>query len=58
MHTRSWAEVLDDKPERAPVDTAKYLYEDEDEFEWKEAPPAKPMFDAVSILSKKGGREN
>ncbi|GFR99147.1 protein LTV1 homolog [Elysia marginata] len=54
----TWAEVLDDRSERAKVDTSKYLYEDEDEFEWKEAPKPKPKFDCVSILSLNSNTRN
>lgn len=54
----SWYEVLDDKSERPKIDTSKYLYESEDEFEWKEVPPSKPKFDCVSILSTRSNTRN
>lgn len=54
----SWFEVLDDKSERAKVDTSKYIYEDEDEYVWKDVPPAKPKYDCVSILSLRSSTRN
>ncbi|XP_005107858.1 protein LTV1 homolog [Aplysia californica] len=54
----SWAEVLDDKSEKPKIDSSKYLYEDEDEYEWKEVPPSKPKYDCVSILSLRSNTKN
>ncbi|KAK3706680.1 hypothetical protein RRG08_009315 [Elysia crispata] len=54
----SWSEVLDDRSARAKVDTSKYLYEDEDEVVWKDAPRSKPKFDCVSILSLNSNTRN
>ena len=44
--------MLDDRSARAEVDPSRYLFEDEDEIVWKDAPKPKPKFDCVSILSK------
>lgn len=54
----NWSELFDDKDARAKVDTSKYLYEDEDEFVWKDAPKPKPKFDCVSILSLNSNTRN
>ncbi|RUS89571.1 hypothetical protein EGW08_002689 [Elysia chlorotica] len=54
----SWAEVLDNRAERAKVDPSKYIYEDEDEVVWKDAPKPKPKFDCVSILSLNSNTRN
>ncbi|XP_059156394.1 protein LTV1 homolog [Physella acuta] len=54
----SWSEVLDDKSEKPKVDTSKYLYDDVDEYEWKEVAPSKPKFDCVSILSLNSNTRN
>ncbi|CAL1543542.1 unnamed protein product [Lymnaea stagnalis] len=54
----SWSEVLDDKADRPKIDTSKYLYDDVDEYEWKEVKPAKPKFDCVSILSLNSNTRN
>lgn len=54
----SWFEVLDNRAERAKVDSSKYIYEDEDEYEWKDVPPSKPKYDCVSILSLRSNTRN
>ncbi|CAG5122851.1 unnamed protein product, partial [Candidula unifasciata] len=53
----SWSEFLDDKSEKPKIDASRYLYEDEDEYEWKDAPAKKP-FDCVSILSLSSNTRN
>ncbi|GFN73660.1 ltv1-like protein [Plakobranchus ocellatus] len=54
----SWSEVLDDRHARAKVNTSNYLYEDEDEVVWKDAPKPKLKFDCVSILSLNSNTRN
>ncbi|BFY99451.1 hypothetical protein BsWGS_02492 [Bradybaena similaris] len=55
--TISWSEFLDDKSEKPKIDASRYLYEDEDEYEWKEV-PAKKQFDCMSILSLSSNTRN
>ncbi|KAH9508203.1 hypothetical protein Btru_055015 [Bulinus truncatus] len=55
---RSWVEILNNKNERPKIDSACYLYEDEDEFEWKEVSVSEKNFDCVSILSLNSNTRN